>query len=139
MNLFLVSLTWSNCYSHSIFACSPESQKVRWIRAFQVQGIILQKHNNLQLAWCPLLLVQFLLYSVCSIYLTLLTLQSQRGLNNKIGTKNKVERGVVTHAFNPSTWEAKAGRFLSLGKPGLQSEFQDSQGYTEKPCLKKPK
>ena len=22
---------------------------------------------------------------------------------------------------------------------GLQSEFQDSQGYTEKPCLKKPK
>jgi hypothetical protein len=23
------------------------------------------------------------------------------------------------------------------GQPGLQSEFQDSQGYTEKPCLKK--
>jgi hypothetical protein len=23
------------------------------------------------------------------------------------------------------------------GKPGLQSEFQDSQGYAEKPCLKK--
>jgi hypothetical protein len=22
-------------------------------------------------------------------------------------------------------------------KPGLQSEFQDSQGYTEKPCLEK--
>jgi hypothetical protein len=22
---------------------------------------------------------------------------------------------------------------------GLQSEFQDSQGYTEKPCLEKPK
>jgi hypothetical protein len=42
---------------------------------------------------------------------------------------------VVAHAFNPSTWEAEAGRFLS-SKPGLQSEFQDSQGYTEKPCLK---
>jgi hypothetical protein len=33
---------------------------------------------------------------------------------------------------------------LSEGKlwnnvPGLQSEFQDSQGYTEKPCLEKPK
>jgi hypothetical protein len=27
----------------------------------------------------------------------------------------------------------------SRGQPGLQSEFQDSQGYTEKPCLKKPK
>jgi hypothetical protein len=44
---------------------------------------------------------------------------------------------VVVHAFNPSTWEADAGRFLSSGKPGLQSEFQDSQGYTEKPCLEK--
>jgi hypothetical protein len=44
---------------------------------------------------------------------------------------------VVVHAFNPSTWEAEAGRFLSRGYPGLQSEFQDSQGYTEKPCLEK--
>ena len=25
------------------------------------------------------------------------------------------------------------------GQPGLQSELQDSQSYTEKPCLKKPK
>jgi hypothetical protein len=24
-------------------------------------------------------------------------------------------------------------------QPGLQSEFQDSQGYTEKPCLKRNK
>jgi hypothetical protein len=29
--------------------------------------------------------------------------------------------------------------FLVQGQPGLQSKFQDSQGYTEKPCLKKPK
>jgi hypothetical protein len=42
----------------------------------------------------------------------------------------------VAHAFNPSTLEAEAGRFLSSG---LQSEFQDNQGYTEKPCLEKPK
>jgi hypothetical protein len=45
---------------------------------------------------------------------------------------------VVAHAFNLSTWEAEAeaeaGRFR--GQPGLQNEFQDSQGYTEKPCLK---
>jgi hypothetical protein len=46
---------------------------------------------------------------------------------------------VVVHAFNPSTWEAEAGGFLSWGQPGLQSEFQDSQDYTVKPCLKKPK
>jgi hypothetical protein len=29
--------------------------------------------------------------------------------------------------------------FWIRGQPGLQSEFQDSQDYTEKPCLKKPK
>jgi hypothetical protein len=46
---------------------------------------------------------------------------------------------MVVHAFNPSTWEAEAGRLLSSGQPGIQSEFQNSQGYTEKPCLKKKK
>ena len=34
---------------------------------------------------------------------------------------------MMAHAFNPSTWV--------LGQPGLQSKFQDSQSYTEKPCL----
>jgi hypothetical protein len=29
--------------------------------------------------------------------------------------------------------------FWVRGQPGLQSEFQDSQGYTEKSCLEKPK
>jgi hypothetical protein len=29
--------------------------------------------------------------------------------------------------------------FPVRGQPGLQSEFQDSQGYTEKPCLRKQK
>jgi hypothetical protein len=44
------------------------------------------------------------------------------------------------HTFNPSTWEAEAGGFLSSrGQPGLQSKFQDSQGYTKKPCLEKQK
>ena len=28
---------------------------------------------------------------------------------------------------------------VSRGQPGLQNEFQDSQGYTEKPCLEKTK
>ena len=27
--------------------------------------------------------------------------------------------------------------FQVRGQPGLQSEFEDSQGYTEKPCLEK--
>ena len=42
---------------------------------------------------------------------------------------------MVVHAFNPSTWEAEAGGFLR-GQSSLKSEFQDSQGFTEKPCLK---
>jgi hypothetical protein len=43
--------------------------------------------------------------------------------------------GVVAHTFNPSTREA--GRFLSSRPAWSKSEFQDSQGYTEKPCLEK--
>jgi hypothetical protein len=31
----------------------------------------------------------------------------------------------------------KQADFWVQGQPGLQSEFQDSQGYTEKPCLEK--
>ena len=50
-----------------------------------------------------------------------------------------ISRAVVAHPFNPSTWEAEAGGFLSSRPAGLQSEFQDSQRYTEKPCLEKPK
>jgi hypothetical protein len=44
---------------------------------------------------------------------------------------------MVAHAFNPSTREAEVVDFWVWGQPGLQSEFQDSQGYTEKPCLEK--
>jgi hypothetical protein len=44
---------------------------------------------------------------------------------------------VVAHAFNPGTQEAEASGSLSSSQPGLQSESQNSQGYTEKPCLKK--
>jgi hypothetical protein len=43
---------------------------------------------------------------------------------------------VVVHAFDASTWEAEAGRFLVRGQPGLHSEFKDRQDYIEKPCLK---
>jgi hypothetical protein len=48
---------------------------------------------------------------------------------------------VVAHTFNPSTQETEAGRFLDFwfrGQSSLQSEFQDSQSYTEKPCLDPP-
>ena len=36
-------------------------------------------------------------------------------------------------------FKVEASRSLWVrGQPGLQSEFQDSQGYAEKHCLKKP-
>jgi hypothetical protein len=57
----------------------------------------------------------------------------QRTLNT-----SELMLGMAAQAFNSSTQEAKAGGFLSSrGQLGLQSEFQESQSYTEKPCLKK--
>jgi hypothetical protein len=39
----------------------------------------------------------------------------------------------------PALGRQRQADFWVRGQPGLQREFQDSQGYTEKPCLKKPK
>jgi hypothetical protein len=39
----------------------------------------------------------------------------------------------------PAIGRQKQADFWVRGQPGLQSEFQDSQDYTEKPCLEKPK
>jgi hypothetical protein len=44
---------------------------------------------------------------------------------------------MVAHTFNLSTWEAEATEFLS-SRPAWSTEFQASQGYTEKPCLTPP-
>jgi hypothetical protein len=52
--------------------------------------------------------------------------------------KNVKLLGIVVHAFDPSRKEAEIGRSLWVpGQSGLQSESQSSQGYKEKPCLKK--
>jgi hypothetical protein len=39
----------------------------------------------------------------------------------------------------PALGRQRQADFWVQGQPGLQSEFQDSQGYTEKPCLEKTK
>jgi hypothetical protein len=36
---------------------------------------------------------------------------------------------------NPSTWEAEKAKLWVWGQPGLQSKFQDSQGYPQKLSL----
>jgi hypothetical protein len=45
--------------------------------------------------------------------------------------------GVVAHAFNPSTWEAEAGGFLSLRSAWFIEWVPGQPGDTEKPCLGK--
>jgi hypothetical protein len=37
----------------------------------------------------------------------------------------------------PALGRQRQADFWVQGQPGLQSEFQDSQGYAEKPCLEK--
>jgi hypothetical protein len=44
--------------------------------------------------------------------------------------------------FGPSEEQSGALTYWAISpapQPGLQSEFQDNRGYTEKPCLEKPK
>jgi hypothetical protein len=43
---------------------------------------------------------------------------------------------MVVHTFNPALGRQRQVNFWVRNHPSLQSEFQDSQGYTEKPCLK---
>jgi hypothetical protein len=42
-------------------------------------------------------------------------------MKNKIDLKKQALPGVVAHAFNPNTWEAEAGRFLS-SRPAWSTE-----------------
>ena len=46
---------------------------------------------------------------------------------------------MVVHALNLSTWEAEVGDLHAFEASLVYSEFQDIQGYIEKPCLKKQK
>ena len=46
---------------------------------------------------------------------------------------------MVAYTFNTNTKEAEEVDFWVQGQPGLHSEFQDSQGYIVRPCLKKIK
>jgi hypothetical protein len=62
-----------------------------------------------------------------------------RSLKRKRNLGQIKKKKLVVHAFNSSTREIEAGRFLSSRPAWSTSEFQDSQGYTEKPCLKDKK
>jgi hypothetical protein len=57
----------------------------------------------------------------------------------KILWLKKLSRAWCCTPLIPALRRQRQADFCVRGQPGLQSEFQDSQGYTEKPCLKKPK
>jgi hypothetical protein len=44
---------------------------------------------------------------------------------------------VLTVLLVPALGRQRQAALRVLGQPGLQTEFQDSQGYTEKPCINK--
>ena len=46
---------------------------------------------------------------------------------------------MVATPLIPALGRQRQADFWVRGQSGLQSEFQDSQGYTEKPCLEKTK
>jgi hypothetical protein len=65
-------------------------------------------------------------------------LYSWRLLRTDFKTANVSWAVVVVHTFNPKIWETEdLCEFEAC--LGLQSEFQNSQNYSEKPCLEKPK
>jgi hypothetical protein len=52
--------------------------------------------------------------------------------------KNKVSRAVVAHTFNPSTWEAEAGGFLS-SRPAWSTEWVSGQPGLHRETLSQKK
>jgi hypothetical protein len=48
-----------------------------------------------------------------------------------------LQHGVVVHAFNPSTWEAQAGGFLSSRPAWATKGVPGELGLYREPCLKK--
>jgi hypothetical protein len=61
-----------------------------------------------------------------------------------VGSMTTVKMPILSQAWwhtplIPAIGRQRQADFWVHGQPGLQSEFQDSQGYTEKPCLEKPK
>jgi hypothetical protein len=69
---------------------------------------------------------------VCGVYL--------RYYSRTKLAKRKPKAGQWWHTpLIPTLRRQRQVDFWVQGQPGLKSEFQDSQGYTEKPCLEKPK
>jgi hypothetical protein len=63
-------------------------------------------------------------------------------IKKKRKRKEKRKKALICQAWwctplIPALGRQRQADFGVRGQPSLQSEFQDSQGYTDKPCLKK--
>jgi hypothetical protein len=90
-------------------------------------------YTNFQHVWKPLTLE-------CRLFTVLLKIcpRSWSVLSKATGfTKKRTESWAWwCMPLIPVLGRQRQVDFWVRGQPGLQSEFQDSQGYTEKPCLK---
>jgi hypothetical protein len=55
------------------------------------------------------------------VYLHIIIKKEKKRKEKKRKEKESSSRAVVAHAFDPSTWEAEAGRFLS-SRPAWSTE-----------------
>jgi hypothetical protein len=64
------------------------------------------------------------------------------GQNKRVRNRSDAKTHIKSWAWwhtplIPALGRQRQADFWVRGQPDLQSEFQDSQGYTEKPCLEK--
>jgi hypothetical protein len=115
-------------------AMVPFRSKAKWSLLDRLEDLNFITHWRLN-SFLTTVYSKFLLlsYTQQNVYLCI---QSPMESPNPSFKKHYCTLGVV-HTFNPSTQEAEAGRFLS-SRPAWSTKWvPDSQGYTEKPCLKK--
>jgi hypothetical protein len=73
------------------------------------------------------------------VYLKVSTHNTRKFQNWQIPSGKKKIHLKNISTLIPTIRKQKQADFWVRGKPGQQSELQDSQGYTEKPCLEKQK
>ena len=105
----------------------------RFLPLFLPRGDSLDPSLGMNLFFLPALIPDLqicppLLSVSLAVQPTLLLFQKERGAKQWCHTP-----------LMPAFRRQRQADFWVQGQPGLQIEFQDCKGYTEKPCLEKPK
>ena len=124
------------------FKCAKQINRIFIVYVFMYSDINCYLHKN-----CTFLSDTWICINV---FVSLMKLWSHRRVIIKLNHtsilwqhrlfKTKNQAGRWWHMpLIPALGRQRQVDFWVGGQSGLQSEFQDSQGYTEKPCLEKPK